>query len=385
MTDLPPLRVPHKVEVAQLSFDPENPRFTPDIDVDIKSDQDVIRELDRSADLGELVQSIAASGYVDIEPLVVLQSKNNLIVLEGNRRLAALKILLDPKLAEAAGITLPPIDETKRGTFSCVTVYRVETREEARDFIGFKHINGPHRWDSYAKAHFAAEWFLRERSSGVTLRDIARRMGDRHDTIKRMVAGYFVLKQATNNRLFLLAERYPQPGPVPLSHLYIALTRPPYRDFLGLPEDWRSEDPKPDPVPVDHHENLKRLLIWLFGSGPDDVPPIVRSQNPHVKHLGEVLAVPRARTMLMAQGDLKSAHQLVERPAEAFEQALTGAYNQLTTAQGRLESYDGSDRTLLEVAIGAEGKSKLILQWMQQQARKHQHADAPSDPDGSVS
>jgi hypothetical protein len=204
-----PYRAPSKVDIALLRFDPENPRFTPDSEFDTSNEIEVIKFYYRLADLGELIQSIATSGYLDIEPLIALSEKDTLIVLEGNRRLAALKVLTEPKLASETGILLPPITLGVEGSFRHVSVYRVCQRDDARDFIGFKHINGPHRWDSLAKARFAANWFRKERERGTTLRDIARRMGDRHDTIQRMVAGIYVLDQAESRNLFRVDDRYP--------------------------------------------------------------------------------------------------------------------------------------------------------------------------------
>lgn len=56
--------------------------------------RDVVAHLMESADLRELIESIAANGYVDIEPLVVLEEeKGELTVIEGNRRVAATKLL----------------------------------------------------------------------------------------------------------------------------------------------------------------------------------------------------------------------------------------------------------------------------------------------------
>ena len=57
-----PFHQPHKVGLEVLRFDPENPRFTPDSDLDGSSDVDVIKFFYRTADLGELLQSIASSG-----------------------------------------------------------------------------------------------------------------------------------------------------------------------------------------------------------------------------------------------------------------------------------------------------------------------------------
>jgi hypothetical protein len=76
-----PFHQPHKVVLEVLRFDPENPRFTPDSDLDGTNDVDVIKFFYRTADLGELLQSIASSGYIDIEPLIVLARDDRLIVL----------------------------------------------------------------------------------------------------------------------------------------------------------------------------------------------------------------------------------------------------------------------------------------------------------------
>jgi hypothetical protein len=86
--------------------------------------------------------------------------------------LAAIRLLTDPEIARECAFVPPGISESVKRTLKELTVYAVQKREEARDFIGFKHINGPHRWDALAKARFAADWFKNERGKGVTLADI---------------------------------------------------------------------------------------------------------------------------------------------------------------------------------------------------------------------
>lgn len=58
--------------------------------LDNANDVEIIRHLALTADLKELIQSIANNGYISIEPLIVIKStQDNYIVLEGNRRLSA--------------------------------------------------------------------------------------------------------------------------------------------------------------------------------------------------------------------------------------------------------------------------------------------------------
>lgn len=111
-----PLRDATKVPTELLDFDPENPRFTED-PFRNPSDVDVIEFLSDKADLTELVQSIAANGYIDIEPMIVMQNGRRFSVLEGNRRLAAIKLLKNPELVGNSGIVVPQCQRP------CVTLW----------------------------------------------------------------------------------------------------------------------------------------------------------------------------------------------------------------------------------------------------------------------
>lgn len=344
-----PLRESTKVSTDLLDFDPQNPRFAEDT-LRNPSDADIIEYLSDKADLSELVQSIAANGYIDIEPMIVMQSAGGrFAVLEGNRRLAVIKLLKNPELVGNSGIVVPPITKAVRNTLDEVSVYRVRDHAEARDFVGFKHINGPHKWDALAKARFAADWYESERSKGITLRDIARRLGDRHDTVLRLVNGIFVLDQAEKARIFDIHDRYPERA-FAFSHLYTALTRPQYRDYLGLPAEWRTNEPKANPVPKTHLENLRHVMVWLFGSKSDDIRPVIRSQNPHIKWLGAVLQNPTARAVMLVRNDLPEAYRLVDTPAARLEAALVNALQNAEVALSQIAAFDGTNLTLVELS-----------------------------------
>jgi hypothetical protein len=131
-----------KVPTEYLAFDPNNPRLIED-GIKNPTDTDIIMALSDSADLAEVVESVALNGYIDIEPLVAQKIRGRWRVLEGNRRLAAIRILQDPSLAKGTGISPPKASAAVLKTLNEVTVYAVSDPEQAREFIGFKHINGP--------------------------------------------------------------------------------------------------------------------------------------------------------------------------------------------------------------------------------------------------
>ena len=355
-----------KVAVAQLRLDRLNPRLIGEDDR--ASDEAIVARLYRAADLDELLQSITANGYMDIEPLVVMddpEARNGeLIVLEGNRRLAALRLLREPDLArsiaasEGLRISIPPIADPLRATLDKVSVYPVANRERARSFIGFKHINGPAKWDAYAKARFAAEWYKAERSEGVDLAVIARAIGDKHDTIKRMVSAIYVLDQAKNDGLFDIEDRHTRK--LNFSHLYTALSRSQYMEYLGLGAAWARHDPEPNQVPREKLEELRKVLVWIYGSKEDGVQPVVQSQNPDIKRLGEVLAHAQGRHLLETTRNLDAAHASTEPVDRQFTASLIRARDNIRDAAGSLRAYDGRDQSLLDIAEDVKESAEAV-------------------------
>lgn len=310
------------------------------------SDEAVIARLYRTAELDELLESISTNGYLDIEPLVVTAASDGaLIVLEGNRRLATLRLLTDPTLAqrirrlERVKIRVPNAASVA-SSLTHVSVYEVARRTDARTFIGFKHINGPAKWNAYAKAKFAADWHR----SGTRLTKIAQAIGDRHDTIKRMVFAIYVLEQVEFNISDVAAAKFN------FSHLYTALARSQYMDFLNIKSSWAQYDPAPTPVPDDHLNQLHEVLRWIYGSRSDGVQPVVRVQNPDIKRLGEVLASGEAVLILRIKANLDEAHAATEAVDTRFKGSLFRARDNIRNVAGTLRAYDGRDETLVDVA-----------------------------------
>lgn len=368
-----------KVSVDWLKLDRENPRL---VGISARStDESIVAQLYRGEELGELLQSIAANGYLDIEPLIVSldPADRKFTVLEGNRRLAAIRLFREPALVDAIAknerlkINIPDIDSTALATLGEVSVYRVSNRDAARSFIGFKHINGAAKWESYAKAKFAAEWY---KSGNVSLAEISEKIGDRHDTIKRMVAAIYVLEQAERNSIFSLSNR--KITKFNFSHLYTALSRTTYMSYLGLETAWSRYDPKPDPVPADKLERLREVLVWIYGSKEDNKEPVVQSQNPDIKNLGETLTTAEGLHILRAGGTLAEAHASTRPADETLSTALIRARSTLREAANSLRGYDGHDQSLLNIAEDVSETAQTIFERMRKKFR-----DAMGDGSGN--
>ena len=111
-------------------------------------------------------------------------------------------------------------------------------------------------------------------------------------------------------------------------------------------------------------------MVWLYGSKPDEIKPVIASQNPDVRILAEVLANPRARTTMMLRNDLREAHAQVERKGVRFEGALINAKQEAENAMSQIIGYDPTDSTLLELGRDLRDISEQLYSSMSSMADK---------------
>ena len=350
-----------------LDFDYENPRLTTGDNLSTHDEKNMICSLRDIAALDELIQSICNNGYFNLEPLIVLGDEcGPFTVLEGNRRLAAIKLIKNRDLARECKISLPAtISPEVMASIETVSIWRVEKKEDAQAFIGFKHITGPYRWDAYAKARYVADWYKKDKSNGLTIESITRQLGDDNDTIRAYIGAILVLEQAEEERLFDIKNRYNR-GRFAFSHLYTALGRKEYQEFLGLAKGW-NQTPNEQPINDKKISQLKEILTYLYGSKQDNQPALIKSQNPDLKYLGEVLVHPVALEKIRGGTDLKIAHNEVRDAGAVFSEALVQASLKIDAAIALLAKYDGSS-SLLSVAKELVEKSETLFLTMQ---RKH--------------
>ena len=367
-----PLTTPTHVDVELLDFDRENPRFTPDKEPDGSTDEAIIIQLNRTADLGELIQSLGYNGYISIEPMIVYHSEKRLIVIEGNRRLAAIKCLRDKDLAKRCGVSVPDnLPNNILASFLSILVYRVEDKDGAKNLIGFKHINGPQPWDAYAKALFALRWLDAERAKpdGLSLSDISQRMGDKHDTLHRMVTAAYVIRQAESSEIYDLDERTRKS--FSFSHLYTALAYAEFTTYIGMERPARNTDPLVDPVPPEKLSELRRLLVWLYGSKPEDVGPVIQTQAKDLNRLKSVLSHPAAVRELTERGNLEDAGVTATPRSSLFASNIVASSATLKISLETAPDYDPETQPeLLEFAMSCSDRSDAIVAVMQRKLAK---------------
>ena len=328
------------MKVSDLSFDVDNPRL-PEFDLtDNATETDIIRVLWEAMDVREVVMSIAASGFFPHEPLIVAQEGKKNIVIEGNRRLAAVKVLLAPSLIEME-VDLPEITEDGKEALQELPTVR-GTRKDAWRYLGFKHVNGPAKWSSYAKSRYIADV---HRNFGIKLEDIAKQIGDTHRTVQRLFRGLMVIEQAESMKIFRREDRWR--NHFSFSHLYTGLDYDGISTFIGLRPETEEDQ---EPVPIKRKKELGEICLWMYGSKKEGTPPVIETQNPHLRWLDAVVCKKEAIAALRDGQSLTYAYEVSRPSSTVFEESLLASKRNLEKARGLLSTgYDGSE-DLLRIA-----------------------------------
>lgn len=331
----------HDIAVENLLFDFENPRLT--MGDDTKTDTDMVRVLWHNMSVDEIVDSIAANGFFREEPLIAIPKDpsktdpetDKFIVVEGNRRLAAVRLLLNANLQQEVGAKeIPPLDQKLRSDLQKLPVGVYHRREDVWAYLGFRHINGPKPWDALGKAKFVAGV---HEGQGLDLNAIARQIGDRNVTVKRLYRGYTLLRQAEKQAGFdrddANAYRFF------FSHLYTAADQTEFQKLLGIEPE---SSLKRDPVPKRKLKQLGELMLWIYGSRAKDKEPLVQSQYPDLNTLREVVKSPEGISALRAGYGLERAHEISVGDPQRFREAMVRARENLVQANGTVvNGYNG--------------------------------------------
>lgn len=173
--------------VTSLLLDPRNPRI-PESGENV-SQRDLITEMVENEDVYTLAQSIVRNGYFPVENLIIVEEEGKKYVLEGNRRLAALKLLVSPESAPeewqrrfralANQITINDVRK--------VRVVKAPSREDAAPIVMNRHTEPEvKKWSPIMQAKF----FWNLVTEGQKIQDIANRYNIRASTVSKGVQRY---------------------------------------------------------------------------------------------------------------------------------------------------------------------------------------------------
>lgn len=287
----------------QLRLDPENPRLPEGLQG--ASVEELLRHYLVHESAEELVGSMMESGFFTHEPLLVLPSEDDLfVVLEGNRRLAAIMLLHGVPEAQEIGFESGASPE-QRENLAEIPCVRVEGREEVRALIGYRHIGGLKKWKPEAKARFIVDLVeaAADRGSHNPFLEVAREVGSNSQGIRNSYLAMKTLLWAREEHgvdvAFVQYDRF--------GVWQRALNSGDVRRYIGLAES-RSRD---EVVAAIEGLDVGSLRDVLGDLTPRDGGRAILSDSRQVTLYGRVLANERAREALRRYESLSVAAQII--------------------------------------------------------------------------
>jgi hypothetical protein len=275
---------PLSVSINDLLLDPNNPRFAELGDnkpiserrFAEKSVQEKAFEKMKEFDVAELRDTIRIIGFLPMDRLVVKEWKSEsgdkkYIVIEGNRRLSALKWLL--QLENEGKVEL---SEVFKNSISTIEVLKIDS-ENAPDNIyqilpGLRHVSGIKEWGPYQKAKAVHKL----RTSGMEPSEAAQALGLSVRSANSLWRAYLALEQMSNN------EEYSEfADPKLYSYFEELLKKPNLRDYFEWSDDYQGFSNK---------QKIAEFYSWIVVPDGDDENSIKKiSEAQNIRELSKII------------------------------------------------------------------------------------------------
>lgn len=179
------------ISPLNLILDYKNPRF---IVPPNPNQEQIIEYLLEFEEIHELANSINENGGLMLgERLIVVKENDKYIVLEGNRRACACKLLLDRTLIPPKyNNKIPNILPKTLSNIQEIEVDIAETRESAQSALAAKHIDGIKKWSTLSKQKFFVNLF----DNGKSIKYISEITGISESKVKNGIINNKLLNYA---------------------------------------------------------------------------------------------------------------------------------------------------------------------------------------------
>ena len=165
-----------EIDIKNLKLDYINPRLPERLKG--AADKEVLNWMLSDATLIDLMASISET----------------YIVIEGNRRLAAIKLLANPGLAAISPKAVESLSneaKAKNNIPEKLWVYIVKERREVENYLAFRHVTGVKQWPVISKARYLNHLYQQKTIKNISVyKDLAKEIGSKASYVRRLLIGY---------------------------------------------------------------------------------------------------------------------------------------------------------------------------------------------------
>lgn len=342
--------------ITELVLDGDNPRLPSHIQN--RPQKEILDYIARKGGIEDLMSAIGENDYFEGEVLVVYRNEVDpdgiYRVIEGNRRLTAVKLLNDPSLCPKR----PSIAELANGAKYKPTklpVIVMPSRTEVLPYLGSRHIVGVKHWEPLAKARYMQQLLNASQYKKIPIKErykaIAESIGSykRTDYIKDNLDALAVYDVISDNQFFNIEDLNEES--IDFGTLYTALGYSAIGAYVGISKfnqktkKYERLEPIVEPKSL-KKKNIETLAKWFFEKNEDGETILGDSRN--IKKLPYIFNSPEALKNLEQGAALDIAYSYSQGVNEEFVEYLQKAKNHLHSAS-----------SLMGNTVGNKGHLKL--------------------------
>ncbi|MCB9293439.1 MAG: ParB N-terminal domain-containing protein [Lewinellaceae bacterium] len=318
-----------ELPLEKLQLDSDNPRLPERLKG--SKEKYILEWMLEDASLLDLMASILENGFFPGEPLIGIQSseKDKVAIIEGNRRLAACKLLNNPQLTSVRRKTIDSLLEDEslhKNIPSELPVYICPDRKSIQNYLGFRHVSGIKSWDVLSKARYLYSLYeQKDKNDPGLFKKLAKEIGSKSNYVKRLIYGFEMFLVLKENNFFGINEINED------NYNFSLLT-----DSATMNANisrWLNLDfAKKNPVKEINKENLKQLSKWLYEKDENGATRIGDSRN--IRQLNRLIENKEAFALFARnQAGLREALELTAFSDDIIADYINKAYNYLGEAQ----------------------------------------------------
>lgn len=318
------------VNINDINLDLENPRVPLSIrrqDSTKSSDevnQDILEYLIKTSSLTELMLSIGENGFFSGEALLLIKDPGDTekyIVIEGNRRVSALKLLHNPELATISVNKIKEASELAEEKPVKIPSIVFSNRDEILKYLGYRHITGIKNWKALEKARYMHTMYQKIKQPSIedndVYQEIAKSIGSQRSYVKRILEAFELYSYIEQNDFFNITGLNDQN--FHFVNLSDSLNKENIANFLRV--DNRDKDAS------FNIDNLKEWTEWIFKENAEGGTRL-KGTSSDLKDLDLVLSNPKALKLFRSQEASLSQSVFLAEDAEyivsiSLDEALT--------------------------------------------------------------
>lgn len=343
-----------EVDISRLKLDELNPRLPERL----KSapEKDVLNWMLSDATLIDLMASISENGFFSGEPIIAIPNGNNFTVIEGNRRLSAVKLLAHPEYATTSPKAVETISKEATENNNIPTslwVYVVNERHEVENYLAFRHVTGVKQWPVISKARYLNNLYQQKGNKGISVyKELAKEIGSKASYVRRLLTGYEAFEIIQSRKYFNIPDLDEENFDISLITDAITMHSA-LAEYMGI--DMESATP----FEGVKQERLKEVTEWLYEKLSNGKTRI--GENRNLRVLNKVIQNIEAReSFISGEKSLKEAAELTDLVDENIRLYLNKALQNLVEAQKIVHRSSNPDRNDKKIADEIIDSAELI-------------------------